>query len=73
VIFFRETAGGQPCSYPVIETVPEDNIGHLYSLLLKPRSQTNDCQTPGGAGVFDVEMFLMADGVSESLQTVFHS
>jgi phosphoribosylaminoimidazole carboxylase len=75
------TAGGQTFSYPVVETVHKDNICHLVfaplrsrDSLLAARAQEiaeRAVKSLSGAGVFGVEMFLMADGAFNSLQTVF--
>lgn len=63
---------GQVVSYPVVETVQKDNICHLVFAPIRSRDHTlaaraqNVAETAvknlQGAGVFGVEMFLMADG-----------
>ena len=71
------TARGPTCSYPVVETVHKDNICHLVFAPLRSRDPQlaaraqeiaeRTIQSLSGAGVFGVEMFLLADGVFESL------
>jgi len=73
------TAGGQTRSYPVVETVHKDNICHLVFAPLRSRDPQlavraqeiaeRAVKSLSGAGVFGVEMFLLADGVFKSLQT----
>ncbi|RPD52852.1 Phosphoribosylaminoimidazole carboxylase [Lentinus tigrinus ALCF2SS1-7] len=63
---------GDVVSYPVVETVHKDNICHLVFAPLRSRDPSiatrarevaeNAVKTLQGAGVFGVEMFLMADG-----------
>ena len=63
---------GEVASYPVVETVHKNNICHLVfaplrsndpSIGLRARTVAeNAVRTLTGAGVFGVEMFLMADG-----------
>ncbi len=63
---------GEVASYPVVETVHKDNICHLVFAPLRSRDPSiasrarevaeNAVKTLQGAGVFGVEMFLMADG-----------
>ncbi|KAH9853302.1 phosphoribosylaminoimidazole carboxylase [Lenzites betulinus] len=63
---------GEVLSYPVVETVHKENVCHLVfaplrshnpSLAARARSVAEDAvKTLQGAGVFGVEMFLMADG-----------
>jgi phosphoribosylaminoimidazole carboxylase len=67
------TAVGQTCSYPVVETVHKDNICHLVFAPLRSRDPQlaaraqevaeRAVQSLSGAGIFGVEMFLLADGV----------
>ncbi len=67
------TAVGQTCSYPVVETVHKDNICHLVFAPLRSRDPQlaaraqevaeRTVQSLSGAGIFGVEMFLLADGV----------
>jgi phosphoribosylaminoimidazole carboxylase len=71
------TAGGQTRSYPVVETVHKDNICHLVFAPLRSRDPQiavhaqdiaeRTVRSLSGAGVFGVEMFLLADGVFNSL------
>lgn len=63
---------GEVVSYPVVETVHKENICHLVFAPLRSRDPSiasrarevaeNAVKTLQGAGVFGVEMFLMADG-----------
>lgn len=63
---------GEVVSYPVVETVHKENVCHLVFAplrsrdpLIAQRARTvaeNAVKTLTGAGVFGVEMFLMADG-----------
>ncbi|KAH9887710.1 phosphoribosylaminoimidazole carboxylase [Cubamyces lactineus] len=63
---------GDVVSYPVVETVHKENICHLVFAPLRSRDPSiaerartvaeNAVKTLQGAGVFGVEMFLMADG-----------
>ena len=63
---------GEVISYPVVETVHKDNVCHLVFAPLRSRDPSiasrarevaeNAVKTLQGAGVFGVEMFLMADG-----------
>ncbi|KAJ8490056.1 hypothetical protein ONZ51_g2527 [Trametes cubensis] len=63
---------GEVISYPVVETVHKENICHLVFAPLRSRDPSiaerartvaeNAVKTLQGAGVFGVEMFLMADG-----------
>ncbi|PIL23366.1 hypothetical protein GSI_14677 [Ganoderma sinense ZZ0214-1] len=63
---------GEVVSYPVVETVHKQNICHLVFAPLRSRDPSiaarartvaeNAVKTLKGAGVFGVEMFLMADG-----------
>jgi phosphoribosylaminoimidazole carboxylase len=74
------TAAGLTFSYPVVETVHKDNICHLVFAPLRSRdpkvaARAQDIaertvQSLSGAGVFGVEMFLLADGV---FKLHFHS
>lgn len=74
------TAAGQTYPYPVVETVHKDNICHLVFAPLRSRDPTlaahaqetaeRAVRSLSGAGVFGVEMFLMADGV---FKLHFHS
>ena len=67
------TAGGETFSYPVVETVHKDNICHLVFAPLRSQdpqitARARDIaertvRSLSGAGVFGVEMFLMANGV----------
>ena len=67
------TAAGQTFSYPVVETVHKDNICHLVFAPLRSRDPKiavhareiaeRTVQSLNGAGIFGVEMFLLADGV----------
>ena len=67
------SARGEVRSYPVVETVHKDNICHLvFAPLRYPDSNVTQLakevaeraiQTFEGAGVFGVEMFLLADGM----------
>ena len=67
------TTTGQTFSYPVVETVHKDNICHLVFAPLRSRDPKlaahaqeiaeRTIQSLSGAGVFGVEMFLLADGV----------
>lgn len=67
------TAKGQTFSYPVVETVHKDNICHLVFAPLRSRDPKlaaraqeiaeRTVQSLSGAGIFGVEMFLLADGV----------
>ncbi|KAI0717558.1 Phosphoribosylaminoimidazole carboxylase [Cerioporus squamosus] len=50
---------GEVVSYPVVETVHKDNICHCAREVAE-----NAVKTLQGAGVFGVEMFLMADGTT---------
>lgn len=66
------TATGQTYSYPVVETVHKDNICHLVFAPLRSRDPKlaahaqeiaeRTVQSLSGAGIFGVEMFLLADG-----------
>jgi phosphoribosylaminoimidazole carboxylase len=66
------TPRGQTCSYPVVETIHKENICHLVFAPLRSRDPQlaaraqeiaeRTVQSLGGAGVFGVEMFLLADG-----------
>ncbi|PPQ66596.1 hypothetical protein CVT24_006907 [Panaeolus cyanescens] len=66
------SANGEVKSYPVVETVHKDNICHLVFAPLRSRDASichrartiaeNAIKSFTGAGVFGVEMFLMADG-----------
>jgi phosphoribosylaminoimidazole carboxylase len=68
------TTSGHVYSYPVVETVHKDNICHLVSVPLRSRVADlplrareiaeRAVQSLSGAGVFGVEMFLLADGTS---------
>ena len=70
-------AGGKTFSYPVVETVHKDNICHLVFAPLRSRdpqiaARAQDItertvRSLSDAGVFGVEMFLMADGAFTSL------
>ena len=63
---------GEAVSYPVVETVHKENICHLVFAPFRTRDPSvasraravaeNAVKTLQGAGVFGVEMFLMADG-----------
>ncbi|KAI0687295.1 phosphoribosylaminoimidazole carboxylase [Earliella scabrosa] len=63
---------GEVVSYPVVETVHKENICHLVFAPFRTRDPSaasraravaeNAVKTLQGAGVFGVEMFLMADG-----------
>lgn len=65
---------GEVLSYPAVETVHKENICHLVFAPLRSRDPSiaerartvaeNAVKTLQGAGVFGVEMFLMADGWS---------
>ena len=67
---------GEVASYPVVETIHQNNICHLVFAPLRSsdpsisaRARTiaeNAVKTLQGAGVFGVEMFLMADGMCMS-------
>ena len=67
------TATGQTYSYPVVETIHKDNICHLVFAPLRSRDPKlaahaqeiaeRTVQSLSGAGIFGVEMFLLADGV----------
>jgi len=67
------TAAGQTYSYPVVETVHKDNTCHLVFALLRNRDPRlaaraqeiaeRTVKSLSGAGIFGVEMFLLADGV----------
>jgi phosphoribosylaminoimidazole carboxylase len=80
VMVVRTTAG-QTCSYPVVETVHKDNICHLVFAPLRSRDPQlalrvqeiaeRAVKSLSGAGVFGVEMFLLADGVFKSLENAF--
>ena len=75
-IMVVRTTGGHVSSYPVVETVHKDNICHLVSVPLRSRVADlplrareiaeRAVQSLSGAGVFGVEMFLLADGTSTS-------
>ncbi|KAF9262857.1 phosphoribosylaminoimidazole carboxylase [Marasmius fiardii PR-910] len=66
------TRNGTVVSYPTVETVHKDNICHLVFAPLRSRDSSlserakavaeQAVATLDGAGVFGVEMFLMADG-----------
>ena len=68
---------GEVISYPVVETVHKQSICHLVFAPLRSRDVSivaracaiaeNAVKTLKGAGVFGVEMFLMADGSSLSV------
>lgn len=68
------SATGDVKSYPAVETVHKDNICHLVFAPLRSRDPSlfrraqsiaeAAVKTLEGAGVFGVEMFLMADGSS---------
>ena len=68
---------GEVISYPVVETVHKDNVCHLVFAPLRSRDPSiasrarevaeNAVKTLQGAGVFGVEMFLMADGEASPL------
>lgn len=68
------TATGDTFSYPVVETIHQDNICHLVFAPLRsrdaglPAMASSIAETAvkslSGAGVFGVEMFLLADGGS---------
>ncbi len=68
---------GEVVSYPVVETVHKQNICHLVFAPLRSRDPSiaararavaeTAVKTLKGAGVFGVEMFLMADGSSFSI------
>jgi phosphoribosylaminoimidazole carboxylase len=70
------TAAGQTFSYPVVGTVHKDNICHLVFAPVRSRdpqiaARAQDIaertvRSLSGAGVFGVEMFLMADGAFKS-------
>jgi phosphoribosylaminoimidazole carboxylase len=74
------TAAGEIFSYPVVETVHKDNICNLVFAPLRSRDPKvathaqeiaeRTVQSLSGAGVFGVEMFLLADGV---FRLHFHS
>lgn len=74
------TAAGQTYSYPVVETVHKDNICHLVFAPLRSRDPKlgahaqeiaeRTVRSLSGAGIFGVEMFLLADGV---FKLRFHS
>ncbi|KAI0666151.1 phosphoribosylaminoimidazole carboxylase [Trametes maxima] len=63
---------GEVLSYPVVETVHKENVCHLVFAPLRSRDPMvaararsvaeNAVKTFQGAGIFGVEMFLMADG-----------
>lgn len=82
VMVVRSTSG-QVRSYPAVETVHKDNVCHLVFAPLRSRdSAVSDrarsiaeaaIRTFEGAGVFGVEMFLMADGESSSWRLVVPS
>jgi phosphoribosylaminoimidazole carboxylase len=67
------TADGQTRSYPVVETVHKDNVCHLVFAPLRSRDPQiavraqevaeRAVKSLSGAGVFGVEMFLLANGV----------
>lgn len=67
------TTGGEVLSYPAVETVHKNNICHLVFAPLRSRDATlaqraravaeAAVKSLTGAGIFGVEMFLMADGV----------
>ncbi|KAJ7683517.1 phosphoribosylaminoimidazole carboxylase [Mycena rosella] len=71
VMVVRSTTG-EVKSYPVVETVHKENVCHLVFAPLRTRDATlarraqhvaeDAIKTFDGAGVFGVEMFLMADG-----------
>ncbi|PCH41702.1 Phosphoribosylaminoimidazole carboxylase [Wolfiporia cocos MD-104 SS10] len=66
------SARGEVLSYPAVETVHKDNICHLVFAPLRDRDPAvqararkiaeDAVRTFSGAGIFGVEMFLMADG-----------
>ena len=74
------TTSGEVASYPVVETVHKDNICHLVlapfrssdpAIAARAREVAeNAVKTLNGAGVFGVEMFLMADGEYMHAQSV---
>lgn len=71
VMVVRSTRGDVQ-SYPTVETIHENNICHLvfaplrhadYTVEARARSVAEEAvKTLSGAGIFGVEMFLMADG-----------
>ena len=75
------TATGQTRSYPVVETVHKDNVCHLVFAPLRSRDPQlaaraqeiaeRTVKSLSGAGVFGVEMFLLADGAFKSLRSAF--
>ena len=70
------TTTGDTSSYPVVETIHNDNICHLVFAPFRSRDPSLSAKACGiaekavkslsGAGVFGVEMFLLGDGTSTS-------